>query len=120
MIGKLLLVTREDALASLRKYLAPMFELNCSLVAVTPLNKVDDVAGSFTGSEVVKEDELNKVFPPLCIALEKMANDQDQPKKKLKKTTGGGGVSTLFIDWTNVRACDCPKCERPNAYRGFN
>jgi len=113
LMGKLLNVTKEDALEALRKYLVPMFEKNSSaLVAVTPLNKVDEIAKSLEGCVVLKEDELSSVFPPLCMALE--GSESSAKKQKTNSNNGGGGAMMMNLDWTNVRACDCPKCERPN------
>lgn len=57
-----------EALSALRKHLVPLFDTMAStLVVVVPTNKVDSVAAAFD-AEVVKEDALEEVFPPVCVA----------------------------------------------------
>ena len=61
-------IATDEAISALRKHLVPLFDTMAStLVVVVPTIKVDSVAATFD-AEIVKEEALEEVFRPLCVA----------------------------------------------------
>mmetsp|Transcript_50517 Transcript_50517/g.58988 ORF Transcript_50517/g.58988 Transcript_50517/m.58988 type:complete len:717 (-) Transcript_50517:350-2500(-) len=111
-MSKLLAVTKDDVLKALKTYLNPLFTNQNTSVVVTPMNKVTEVSKSLKGVvEIVPEDALADVFPPICTSLTSNEKSKNLPTTKRDIKTDFAG--SLGFTWANKQVCECPRCDRP-------